>query len=65
MRKADQYLRDKDKYLRRVSDCIKLAKRAKTEAQKEKLLQIAVAWRALVEESHSHTVVLADPPSKN
>jgi len=63
MRKADQYLRDKDKYLRRASDCIKLAKRAKTETQKEKLLEVAVAWRALAEQSQ--TVVPPDPPSKN
>ena len=63
MRKADQYHRDEDKYLRRASDCIKLAKGAKSETHKEKLLEIAVAWRALAEEGH--TVVPPDPPSKN
>ncbi len=39
-----------DTYLRRAAECIKLAKRAKTEIDKQKLLHIAEAWRKMAEE---------------
>ena len=39
-----------DQYLRRAAECIELAKRAKTQIDKQKLLQIAEAWRKLAEE---------------
>ena len=36
--------------VRRAAECIELAKRAKTEIDKQKLLHIAEAWRKLAED---------------
>ena len=38
-----------EEYLERAAECIEMAKRARTEDEKTKLLQIAQAWRELAE----------------
>jgi hypothetical protein len=38
-----------DEYLRRATECVEKAKRAKTDHEKKVMLQIAQAWRELAE----------------
>ena len=38
-----------DEYLRRATECVEMAKRAKTDHEKKALLQIALAWHELAE----------------
>jgi len=38
-----------DEYLRRATECVEMAKRAKTDHENKALLQIALAWHELAE----------------
>ena len=42
-------MEDQVEYLKRAMECLEMAERAKTEAQRQKLVAIARAWQELAE----------------